>query len=196
MPNSTERRRGGPVVLTLLSLVSTVVMGAFALLLAYVLRRENLLHAFSLSAQGAALAAAGAALAFFLAGGLYILWPGLRAVTNRVAVTLVDTALERGGWVLLALTTLVPPLGEEMLFRGALQPSLGLWLASVLFGLAHGGWRRDTWPYAVSAGISGVVVGGVFLQTGSLAASALTHILYNAAVTVLMARRWWPFLGA
>lgn len=196
MPNTTERRRGGPVVLTLLSVVSTVVMGAFALLLAYVLRRENLLHEFSLSAQGAGLAAAGAALAFLLAGGLYVLWPGLRAVTNRVAVTLVDTALDKGGWTLLALTTLVPTLGEEMLFRGALQPSLGLWLASALFGLAHGGWRREIWPYAVSTGVSGLVVGGVFLRTGSLAASSLTHILYNAAVTVFMVRRWWPFRGA
>lgn len=184
---------GGPGKLALLSVVSTLMLALVGLGLAYVLRRDHVLAWFRFSPGDLALAAAGSVLGFLLAGGLYLAWPALRSVTNRVAVGLVDDALDKGGWGLVALTVLASPVGEEILFRGALQPTLGLWLTSALFGLAHGGWRRNSWPYAVAAGLLGVIVGGVFLQTGSLTASSLTHVLYNAVLALFMARRWWPF---
>lgn len=39
-----------------------------------------------------------------------------------------------GEWVIVALGA---GLGEELLFRGALQPVLGLWFTSILFAIAH-----------------------------------------------------------
>lgn len=193
MTMGEEAGRAKQPNLIVAGLVSTAVLAGVGFLLAYLLRRDNLLRHLALPAAAWSWAFGGAAVAFALAVGLYVFWPALHQTTDRVAVRLVSTARAQAGWAGLVVTTLVPPLGEEALFRGALQPTLGLLLTSILFGLSHGGWRRDTWPYAVSAGFSGLIIGAVLLRTGSLAASALTHILFNAAVTLLMAQRWWPF---
>ena len=50
---------------------------------------------------------------------------------NNLLLADVDTVWE---WFLLALA---PGIGEELLFRGALQPVLGLGFTAVLFGLVH-----------------------------------------------------------
>lgn len=50
---------------------------------------------------------------------------------NTLLLENIDTPLE---WFTLALSAAV---GEEILFRGALQPVFGLWATSILFALAH-----------------------------------------------------------
>jgi membrane protease YdiL (CAAX protease family) len=71
-------------------------------------------------------------------------------------------------------------LGEEAFFRGALQPRVGLALASLLFGLAHLVPRRDLLPWAGFAVLSGVLLGALFDATGNLLAPAVAHVLVNA----------------
>ena len=56
-------------------------------------------------------------------------------------------------------------LGEEWLFRGVLQPLVGLVAASVLFGLAHVG-GRTMLPFGVWASVMGLVLGGLAIVTG------------------------------
>lgn len=66
-------------------------------------------------------------------------------------------------------------VAEEMLFRGILQPQLGLLPASVLFGLVH----FVTPTYAVAATLMGIYIGLVFSVFESLFAVILLHALYD-----------------
>jgi membrane protease YdiL (CAAX protease family) len=83
----------------------------------------------------------------------------------------------------LAGISLLAGLGEEMLFRGVLQPWLGSWLgvwlgmavASALFGLLH----PITPTYAVLAGLCGAYFGVIFLLTENLLAVTIPHALYD-----------------
>jgi len=70
-------------------------------------------------------------------------------------------------------------LGEEILFRGVLQPVLGLWITSALFGLLHIGPARHLWPWALMAGIAGLIFGLMASMTGDLVAPILAHATIN-----------------
>jgi hypothetical protein len=78
-------------------------------------------------------------------------------------------------------------LGEEMLFRGVVQPAiaglfdppwapwLGLAGASVLFGLAH----AVTRAYVILAALVGAYLGGLWLLTENLLVPVVAHALYD-----------------
>ena len=70
-------------------------------------------------------------------------------------------------------------LAEEAFFRGALQPRVGLVIASLLFGLAHLVPRRELAPWAGFAALAGVLLGALFDYTGNLLAPTLAHVLVN-----------------
>jgi membrane protease YdiL (CAAX protease family) len=69
-------------------------------------------------------------------------------------------------------------VGEEWLFRGVIQPLVGLSATSVLFGLAHVGGRRML-PFGVWAMGMGFVMGGLALATGGLIAPIVAHGVYD-----------------
>ncbi|HYL36686.1 MAG TPA: CPBP family intramembrane glutamic endopeptidase [Bryobacteraceae bacterium] len=81
----------------------------------------------------------------------------------------------------------VVALAEEFFFRAFLQrllarglhsETLGLILASVLFGLAHLPFRSfPNWRFAILGGVSGVFYGIAFLKAQSVRASMVTHAL-------------------
>ncbi|MCS7043178.1 MAG: CPBP family intramembrane metalloprotease [Bryobacteraceae bacterium] len=76
----------------------------------------------------------------------------------------------------------VVALSEEFFFRGLLQPRIGLWAASALFGLAHLGFREfPNWRFAVVAAVAGVFYGLAFRAGGGIRASMVTHALTVAA---------------
>jgi len=91
--------------------------------------------------------------------------------------------------IIIYLVTAVP---EEFLFRGLIQNLLSRWLgvplglaiASVIFGLSHLPDPR----YAVLATIAGVAYGWVYLRTGKVTASAITHALVDAVWVILLRR--------
>jgi membrane protease YdiL (CAAX protease family) len=70
-------------------------------------------------------------------------------------------------------------LGEELLFRGALQPTLGLVATSLLFGLVHLGPNRRFWPWTAWATAMGFLLGAIHEVTGHLAGAVLAHALIN-----------------
>ena len=84
-------------------------------------------------------------------------------------------------------------IGEELLFRGAPQPILGIWWASFIFTLAHfrsGQFHSMNWQkliYAASVFIAGLFLGYVFLEIGLIAAM-VTHAIANV-VSLFTARR-------
>ncbi len=73
-------------------------------------------------------------------------------------------------------------VGEEILFRGVLQPRLGLVFTSVLFGILH----PFTLVYAVLAGFLGAYLGWLQLKTGNLAVPVVVHALYDLAALLVV----------
>ena len=81
-----------------------------------------------------------------------------------------------GGAFWLALLSAV---GEELFFRGALQPTFGLLPASLVFGLLHTGPDRRFLVWTAFALAMGVVLGGLAQVTGGVLAPTLTHFAVN-----------------
>jgi membrane protease YdiL (CAAX protease family) len=82
--------------------------------------------------------------------------------------------------VQIALLALLSGCAEELLFRGALQPHLGLLPTSLVFGLAHFVPRRELAPWALFSVAAGLLLGGLFEWTGNLLAPIAAHIGINA----------------
>lgn len=71
-------------------------------------------------------------------------------------------------------------LGEELLFRGLLQPWLGLVLAAVLFGIVHQVPGASRWVWVGWATVVGLALGAIYELTGSLLGPLLAHAIINA----------------
>ena len=124
--------------------------------------------------------------------GCYLLlarmtWPPLvqlRRETVRVARLLLGDA---STWEL-AVVSALAGIGEELLFRGVVQPVvahlttpvIGLIAASLLFGLAH----CLTWVYFSFATLIGLYLGLLALLFGEIVTSAVVHGLYDFVVLV------------
>jgi len=85
--------------------------------------------------------------------------------------------LERRHSLALAATSSV---GEEALFRGALQPEVGLVAASLVFALAHLVPRRALLPWSAFSLAAGLLLGALFDATGNLVAPVVAHFGINA----------------
>jgi membrane protease YdiL (CAAX protease family) len=88
------------------------------------------------------------------------------------------------------LLAMASGLGEEMFFRGALQPRVGLLWASLLFGAVHFVPRRAMWPWTVFAMVIGGLFGALFEWTGNLVAPVVAHTVVNAINLPVLARRY------
>lgn len=73
----------------------------------------------------------------------------------------------------------ISALAEEAFFRGAMQPSLGLVLSSLLFGAAHVAPSRALLPWTAWAVVMGFVFGGIYALTGELLGPMVAHALIN-----------------
>ena len=87
------------------------------------------------------------------------------------------------------VVALVPAVCEELFFRGALQQLLQEWfrnahvaviVASLIFSLVHG----DIYGF-VPRFFLGVLLGYLFLQSGSLLVNVCAHFFNNALIVVL-----------
>lgn len=93
----------------------------------------------------------------------------------------------------LTLLALLNALGEELVFRGLLLPSLtsllrpntALWLQGLFFGLHHWGSSPDPvsgLPMAIVLTVVGYIWGRSVLQTGGLGWAILTHMSLDCAL--------------
>lgn len=78
--------------------------------------------------------------------------------------------------VILAVASSV---GEELLFRGALLPWIGVWPQAIIFALLHVGPGRRFLPWTVSALVLGVALGYVAQLTDNLGAPIVAHFVIN-----------------
>ncbi len=99
---------------------------------------------------------------------------GIRKVYAEILVP-VFSPLSTGSIIVLGAAA---GLGEEWLFRGVVQPVLGLPAASLVFGLAHVGGQRML-PLGVWAAVMGLALGGLAMATGGLIAPIVAHGLYD-----------------
>lgn len=83
-------------------------------------------------------------------------------------------------WGVVFYLAFLSGLGEEILFRGAIQPFAGLALTAILFGLLHLGPQGTLSAWTAWAMLAGILLGWLFENTGSLWPSILCHILVNA----------------
>lgn len=78
--------------------------------------------------------------------------------------------------VILALASSV---GEELLFRGALLPWLGVWVQAIVFAGLHIGPGRRFLPWTISALVLGLAFGWIAQWTGNLGGPIAAHFTIN-----------------
>ncbi len=89
----------------------------------------------------------------------------------------------------IAAMGIVSGAAEETLFRGALQPAVGLIPASLAFGLAHLIPRNPFWHWSLYATFAGFLLGCLFELTHHLFPVIAAHSLTNFVLIMILNRR-------
>jgi membrane protease YdiL (CAAX protease family) len=84
---------------------------------------------------------------------------------------------------------LLSGFAEELFFRGALQGAVGLFLATLLFGLLHSGPGPAFRVWTLFAVLAGAVFGLLLEWRGNLLAPIVGHAVVNAVSLVRLGRR-------
>jgi uncharacterized protein len=79
----------------------------------------------------------------------------------------------------IAVLALLSAFGEELLFRGLLQPWVGLIGQALLFGIVHQMPGPSRWVWVTWAMLIGLALGALFALTGSLVGPIMAHALIN-----------------
>ena len=77
------------------------------------------------------------------------------------------------------LVALLSAIGEEALFRGAMQPAVGLVVTALAFGLLHVGPGKVFLPWTAMAIGAGLLFGCLYALTGNLLTPIAAHALIN-----------------
>jgi hypothetical protein len=129
---------------------------------------------------------------------LVVLSLGLGVALAGISIGLTRSLAQRASWARDLAGSLRPRLSgtstlellktavlvgvtEEIFFRGILQPLVGLWVSSLVFGLVHAGAGKSRFFYVVWAGCTGLAFGTIFWLTGSICGAILAHVLINGA---------------
>ena len=114
------------------------------------------------------------------AGALWLLLaPDQVELFDSVQGTLLADIDSIWEWVLLAIAT---GIGEEILFRGAIQPRFGLWPTVILFTIAHTQYALS--PATVVIALLAYILGRLRQQHGT-AMTILVHGGYNLALGLI-----------
>jgi membrane protease YdiL (CAAX protease family) len=133
---------------------------------------------------------------FALLPMLLLLWIAMHthwrpiATLRRQVQRMVREMFAGVGWAGLAMVSLAAGVGEELLFRGALQPLAERWLGplnaliivSVVFGALH----AASWLYFLLAAAVGVYFGWLAQSFDDLTAPILVHSLYDFAALMAL----------
>jgi membrane protease YdiL (CAAX protease family) len=114
---------------------------------------------------------------------------------KRFLVEALGPSLAACRWYDLVYLALSAGIGEELFFRGVLQPWFGQWGpaagligSNIVFGLAH----LITPLYAILAGVTGVYLGLLLDVTGrpNLVVPIVTHALYDYLAFLVVVRAY------
>ncbi len=84
--------------------------------------------------------------------------------------------LTEGEIVVLAVAS---SAGEELFFRGALMPTVGVVASSAVFALLHIGPRGRYLPWTIGSFVAGLLFSELFLWSGDLTGPVLAHFTVN-----------------
>ncbi len=79
----------------------------------------------------------------------------------------------------LLVLALLSAVAEELFFRAALMPWIGVALSSLVFGLLHVSARETYLGWMLWASLMGLIFAGLFVGSGSLLAPVLAHATIN-----------------
>jgi membrane protease YdiL (CAAX protease family) len=79
----------------------------------------------------------------------------------------------------IVILALASSIGEELFFRGALMPWLGVWLQAAVFALLHVGPGKRFLPWTASAFGLGLAFGLLAKYTGNLGGPIAAHFTIN-----------------
>jgi membrane protease YdiL (CAAX protease family) len=119
-------------------------------------------------------------------------WPPMVRF-RRLVETLIVPIFALCTWYDLAVISLAAGTGEEALFRGIIQTSLGnhvnaiaaICLTSLVFGLAH----AISAEYFVLATMVGIYLGWLLYVTGNLLVPITTHGVYDFVMLLILTRK-------
>lgn len=103
----------------------------------------------------------------------------IRRMRNML-IQLID--FRQMNWLHALLFGLMAGFPEEMFFRGAMQPRLGILITALIFGILH----AMTSFYLLYAFLMGVGLGMLVAWRGDLWAATMTHFSYDAMLFLLM----------
>lgn len=173
------------------ALVFYGLMGCAALLWRMAVPGQSILHP-SIEAAGHASSLFGAVLAGLAVGLVAVGVSELLTRWTDLGEGLADVlgeGLAGIGTSDALLLALASGIAEEMLFRGALQPVVGLFWASLIFGACHFLPRRELVAWSVYAVLMGLALGWLYEWTGQLLAPIAAHTLVNGINLPRLARR-------
>lgn len=98
---------------------------------------------------------------------------------DQITSQTINRVVSNLSYTQLFLIAVVSAIGEEILFRGALQPFLGLFLVSCLYGLIQFGPTLALSIWSLMAFARGLLLGWLFMATGSLWPGLVAHLAYN-----------------
>jgi membrane protease YdiL (CAAX protease family) len=116
---------------------------------------------------------------------LVLNWRPLQAIARRLMELVKWEDFARLDYLTVAA---MAALGEELLFRGTLQPLIGLLPAAAIFGLLH----ATAVAHVVLAGLLGVFLGWLFEWSDSLWSPIVAHLMIDLVVGLILANKLQP----
>jgi membrane protease YdiL (CAAX protease family) len=186
-----EDERPGREVIVMLAVFFEAGLAPLSLLLGWILGHPPL-ERFVWSVQDAVLGVMATVplVLMFLA---MLRWPvGPLSKVKEFCDFEVVPLLGESSWSEIGLVAFSAGVGEEMLFRGVFQPSIGAWLGLpwgvVLAGLLFGLFHPISVTYMIVASILGVYLGLVLYAGGNLFSVIIIHALYDFAALAYVLR--------
>jgi membrane protease YdiL (CAAX protease family) len=122
----------------------------------------------------------GLSIGLFLSLGLITFFILNKTIKNGIQHL---SSLSSYSFSVLVLTGLFAGIGEELLFRATIQEFLGIWIASILFMLAHAQYwavppiNRGKIIFALIAFGMGLLLGVIYLRIGLITAIAVHSLI-------------------
>lgn len=107
-------------------------------------------------------------------------WRPLRVIAEHIAQLVAWDTFLLSDFV---ATALLAALGEELLFRGALQPLIGLLPTALVFGLLH----ATSLSHIILAAVLGLWLGWLYQWTGSLWPPIAAHMALDLITGLVLA---------
>lgn len=171
--------------ITLLSVASGAVWVGLGVLLIYFFQDETFYEVVTRGSELWIQITAGSIIGalFGWMGVLMMKQPNLRAAVDEYAIMKQVKELKLTP-IQVGIVSIIAGVTEEILFRAAIQPLLGIWVTSILFIAIHGYIKFGSFPqiiFTLFTFFLSVLLGLLYIHYGVIAAMA-AHALYDFIV--------------